>query len=183
MQWHGWEQPKWEKSFKKAHPSPLLLENQAFIDHRPNGWSRPATTITPRHAQQQRWDLLVSSGWKPGDHPGLVFSFKLQQMQICASHFNLKNWLQSRLSLQSNHKPTGQGVSSDPLLLQTMSVQLPTNPKPFHSYLVNMQQPKLKEHIFLSCIYSQPQEKGWPNKGIRSPLALRNSVAHRRVME
>lgn len=133
----------------------MLLEDQAVIDHEPNGWSRSAIIIMlwlAQEVQQQQWDLLVPPSWKHADYPRLGSSFKLQQMRICASHLNIKNRPWSRLPLQSNHETTGEGVSCLLLLLQTMPMQLAT-PKPFHCHLENMQQPELEEHTFLCCIY------------------------------
>lgn len=58
------------------------------------------------------------------------------------------------------------------------------DPESSHFHLENVQQPKLKEYVFLYLICAEHQEEGWPAEGnTRSSPALGNNVARRCLME
>lgn len=90
----GWEQPKQEENFEKPNLHQAQAQWLEQNSHCCHSVVRPAVGCSSSG--------MVLSGWKPGFHPELMFSFELQG-QICASHLNLKNCLWSGLLLWNNH--------------------------------------------------------------------------------
>lgn len=156
------------------------LENQTFTDHRPNGWSRAATAVIlwcAQGVQQQQWDGAIRL--EPWRSAWTHVFFWITRANLCLESLKTAFGLDIVVE-QSWNKKTGCLISP---AAPSNCVHVTTDPKSSHSYLENVQQPKIKEHILLYFNCAERQEEGWPAEGAHSPPALGNNAAHRCMME